>query len=282
MALDEAVVYLCPMNQGTHHDYRQSRLPVPAAYEAVFSYFYHAANNTTTAVTKTLLPTYQTIMVFVFGGKGILHSAQHAQLEVEQCMVLGPVKQAFEYTLPAGTSILVANFKDDAFYRFFGCATMTGHPDTLVEDNCFTALWESLQQLSAPEAQVAHILTFCEPYLQDRHLLSAHLANFEDENLNPVKAIADATGQSERNIQLHQKKQFGYSVKERHRYQRFLKAVQMVQQQTAAGASIDWFDLIDACGYYDQSQLIHDFRHYLRLSPKQYLKFQEDICLPKI
>lgn len=270
------------MNHGTHQDYQQSRLPVPAEYEAVFSYFYHAVNNTGIAVTKTLLPTYQTIMVFVFGGKGVLHSAQETQLEVEQCMVLGPVKQAFNYTLPAGTSILVANFKDDAFYRFFGRATMVGHPDELVEDNCFTALWESLQHIPSPGAQVAYILDFCRPYLQDRHLLSTQLANFENENLNPVKTIADATGQSERNVQLHQKKQFGYTVKERQRYQRFLKAVQLVQQQVAAGAPIDWFDLIEACGYYDQSQLIHDFQHYLRLSPKQYLKFQEDICLAKV
>lgn len=267
------------MNQGIHEDYQQSRLPVPAEYETVFSHFYHAANNTSAAVRKTLLPTYQMIMVFVFGGKGILHSAQQTQMEVEQCIVLGPVKQAFDYTLPAGTSILVANFKDDAFYRFFGRATMAGHPDDLVDDNCFTALWESLQHIPAPTAQVEHILHFCRPYLQDQHLLSEQLANFEDDNLNPVKAIADATGQSERNVQLHQKKQFGYTVKERQRYQRFLKAVQMLQQQVATGASTDWFELIDACGYYDQSQLIHDFQHYVRLSPRQYLKFQEDICL---
>ena len=30
-------------------------------------------------------------------------------------MVFGPVRQAFEYTLPAGCSIMVVNFKDDAF-----------------------------------------------------------------------------------------------------------------------------------------------------------------------
>jgi AraC-like DNA-binding protein len=44
---------------------------------------------------------------------------------------------------------------------------------------------------------------------------------------------------------------------------------------------MDWFEVINECGYYDQSQLIHDFKHYINLSPAKYLKFQQDICNPK-
>lgn len=42
---------------------------------------------------------------------------------------------------------------------------------------------------------------------------------------------------------------------------------------------IDWFEIINKCGYYDQSQLIHDFKHYLNISPTKYVKFQQDICI---
>ncbi|HEY0298211.1 MAG TPA: AraC family transcriptional regulator [Arachidicoccus sp.] len=52
-------------------------------------------------------------------------------------------------------------------------------------------------------------------------------------------------------------------------------------QSIASNAKkIDWFDIISECGYYDQSQLIHDFKHYINLSPVKYLSFQQDICNP--
>ncbi|MFZ0596955.1 MAG: AraC family transcriptional regulator [Flavobacterium sp.] len=34
---------------------------------------------------------------------------------------------------------------------------------------------------------------------------------------------------------------------------------------------------MDQCGYYDQSQLIHDFKYYMNISPTKFLKFQNDI-----
>lgn len=263
--------------------YQHFSIPVTPDFESVFSHFYFAENTGDTAITKTLLPSYQTILVFIFGGKAVLHSRQDTQLDIDQCIVLGPIRQAFDYTLVPGIRMLVANFKDDAFFRFFGNAApekeTPQHPDQLLEDNCFTHLWAALGQIDQPARQVAYILEFCRPYLQQQHPLSEKLAGFRNDNLNPIKAIAGATGQSERNIQLHHKKQFGYTAKERLRYQRFMKAIQHLQQQLASGRTADWFELIDACGYYDQSQLIHDFKHYLHLSPTQYIKFQEDICV---
>lgn len=74
---------------------------------------------------------------------------------------------------------------------------------------------------------------------------------------------------------------WGYSAKEISRHQRFLKAVELVQNMALSNSKADWFDVVNKCGYYDQSQLIHDFKHYTHLSPSKYLKFQQDICYPK-
>lgn len=260
------------------------RIAVPSAFETVFSHFYYAENKTDLPVTKTLLPGFQTILIFNFGTKSALRSRQNTIIEVERCIVLGPVKQAFEYTLEPKSEILTANFKADAFYRFFGNAlfdSLPVHPDSLLHENCFSLLWEELQQISDISGRVAYILDFCKPYLREQNEITTLLTDFKQENLNPIKAIASNLNQTERNIQLHQKKVFGYTVKEINRYERFLKAVREIQKNIQNQSKTDWLSVVEQCGYYDQSQLIHDFKFYMNISPTNFLKFQNDICSSK-
>ncbi|WP_294326450.1 helix-turn-helix domain-containing protein [uncultured Chryseobacterium sp.] len=262
--------------------YDSYRIPVPREFETVFSHFYFAENQSEITITKTLLPSFQTIMVFNFGAHAFLISRQKTKIKVDRCIVLGPIKSAFEYCLPPNSSILVANFKDDAFYRFFGKAFLSDHfpihPDEAMEENCFNHLGLQLSNIDTVEEKVNHILNFCKPYLNGQDTTSSLLANFQSDAMNPIKSIAEKVNQSERNIQLIHKKRFGFSAKEVNRYHRFLKAIELIQQIDFTQEKINWFEIINACGYYDQSQLIHDFKHFINLSPKNYLKFQQDIC----
>ena len=267
-----------------NQDYHSFSIAVPAVFEEVFSHFYFAKNQSGESITKTLLPSYQTILIFNFGASALLHSKQNTQIELDKCLVLGPIKQAFDYTLPAAAEILVANFKDDAFYRFFGNASVAENlpidPNELLDENCITTLWIELNKVNDPNIRVERILDFCRPYVRERDNIAEQLANFRNDTLNSIKSIANRQGQSERNIQLNHKKHFGYSAKEISRYHRFFKAIELIQHIAANTEKVDWFEIIEECGYYDQSQLIHDFKHYLNLSPTQYLKFQQDICIP--
>ncbi|MDR0265448.1 MAG: AraC family transcriptional regulator [Sphingobacterium sp.] len=262
--------------------YRGYRLSVASEFEAVFSHFYFAENDSAQAITKTLLPSFQTIMVFNFGTKSRLVSNAQNEIEVDKCIVLGPLKSAFEYTLSPGAQILVVNFKDDAFYRFFGKAFLSDHlpmnPDEAVEENCFTYLWHQLKAIPSVSDRVNCILDFCRPYLKLQHTTAALLADFKDNTRNPIKSIAEETGQTERNVQLMQKKHFGYSSKELSRYQRFVKAIGLIQNVLSSSKKVDWFEIIEECGYYDQSQLIKDFKHFINLSPRNFVRFQQDIC----
>lgn len=152
------------------------------------------------------------------------------------------------------------------------------NPDDLLNENCFTALWAELSKINDANQQVNYILDFCGPYLKQRNLIAEKLTDFKDETLNPIKSIASQQHQTERNIQLNHKKYLGYSAKEIGRYQRFLKAVELIQNSASKSFKIDWFEVIDKCGYYDQSQLIHDFKHYTNITPTKYMQFQQDIC----
>lgn len=271
---------------GIQEKYKHYRIAVPADFEEVFSHFYFAENKSEETITKTLLPSYQTILIFSFGTTVWLRTRQNTPIRLQKCLLLGPIKQAFEYSLPENSEILVANFKDDAFYRFFGRTSVAEnlplHPDELLDENCFTALWTELNPMSDATERVNYILEFCKPYLRQRNTITEQLTNFNAKALNPVKSIASENNQTERNIQITHKKYFGYSAKELNRYQRFLKAIELIQGIASQNLKVDWFEVVSQCGYYDQSQLIHDFKHYTNLSPTNYLKFQQDICNAKL
>lgn len=265
--------------------YNSYRISAPIEFKDIFSHFYYAENRSGAAVEKTLLPSYQTIMIFSFGSPASFISKNKEEIKVEKCILLGPIKHAFNYILPDETEILVCNFRDDAFFRFFGNATLDDglavHPDELLHQNCFTALWSELKKIDSNENRVQAVLDFCRPYLRDRNSIAEQIAAFDRATFSPIKEISKKNRLSERSLQTNHKKHFGYTSKEMYRYQRFLKAIQMIQTISCQNSKIDWFDIINQCGYYDQSQLIKDFKYYIHLSPSKYLKFQESICDPR-
>ncbi len=264
--------------------YNNFRIAVPIAFEKVFTHFYFAENKTSETITKTLLPSYQTILIFNFGEKPFLHSTQNTRIAVDKYLMIGPVKQAFDYSLPVNAEILTVNFKDDAFYRFFGYSAKAElvpmNPEDMVKGDCFSILWCELNKMTDTNARVKHILKFSEPYLVNRNKITEQLANIKEQSLNPIKYVASLNTQTERNMQLYHKKHFGYSAKDHNRYERFLKTIELIQNLVSTTAKIDWFEVVENCGYYDQSQLIKDFKYYINLTPTKYLKFQQDICNP--
>lgn len=262
--------------------YISERIDVPMKFQRIFSHFYYAANKGSESVTKTLLPNYQTILVFCFGGEVSLSEGETNVLLTNTCIVLGPIKRAFNYTLAPKAEILVVNFKGDAFYRFFGRALIDHFftdPDDLLTGNCFAELTVNLQSKSTEE-RIQCLLGYCEPYLYQSDEDIANMLTLHETHawLNPIQQVAKETGQTERNLQLKYKRTLGYSAKELSRYNRFLKAIQWLEQKLKMKDEINWFELIDHCSYYDQSQLIHDFKHFMQLSPTQYLSFQKRLC----
>jgi len=261
--------------------YVDYKIAVPERCREVFSHFYYLKNESDETVTKTLMPSYQTILIFNFGANVLLFSSS-SQIGLSKCIVLGPIKRAFDYSLPPGAEMLVVGFKDDAFYRFFGHAAVAEHqpvdPDSLLMHDCFTDLWDKLAGLEGNTLRIAQIVQFAEPYLLGSNQIAQQLANFEGLSASPIKAVASVNGQTERNVQLTQRKHFGYSAKAFSRYSRFLKAIELISKLLSNNNKVNWFEVIDACGYYDQSQLIRDFKYYTNLSPTKYLKFQKDIC----
>jgi len=268
-------------NNSKHTSYR---IDVPKEFEDVFSHFYYSENKSNENITKTLLPSFQTILIFSFGTRILFEKKQNLQIILDKYLILGPIKYAFQYSLPANSEILVVNFKNDAFYRLFGRSFVSEnlpiHHDELFYNDCFTAMWSELKKENDTNSRVNYILDLCRQHLSQRTSLAEQLSNFKELTSDPIKTIADRHNKTIRTIQMHHKKYFGYSAKEFNRYQRFLRALNLIQKITANGLKVDWFEVIFECGYYDQSHLIRDFKYYFNLSPSQYLKIQQNICNP--
>jgi AraC-like DNA-binding protein len=265
-----------------NHPYNSFRIAVPEDHQQFFTHFYFAENNSKEIVTKTLIPSYQTVLLFNFGPKAYLSTKHNDKTTLENCLILGPIKQSFDYSLPPDASILVANFKDGAFYRFFKLTVTLGNqplnPDDLLKSNCFNDLWNELQPIANVSDKVDRLLNFSASYIQPRNNIIERLTTLKSKTVNPIKAVAMENGQTERNLQLNHKKYFGYSAKELNRYQRFLDAILLIQKIAVETKKINWMQVVNECGYYDQSQLIHDFKHYTGLTPTKYLKLQSQIC----
>lgn len=292
---------ITPLEKAGPLGFKQFRVQVPPEFEDIFSNFYFASNDSSEPITKTLLPSFQTMVAFHFGEQIQLLTGQPsvpevadkktnqkntAQLIMGKYAILGPIKKAFSYTLYPGAELLTLNFKQDAFFRFFGqtpAASETPvNPDLLIGQGCFGEWWQTLSQMKILQERVDYLLAVCRPYIrsQDKRIAEAVQLKqkISDVTVDPIKNIAAVTRQSIRNVQLQFKKQLGYSAKAYLRNQRFMQAILLIQATLEKDEKLDWFTIIEACHYYDQSQLIKDFQYFMALTPTEYLQFQREIC----
>jgi len=65
------------------NSYNSFRITVPKEFEDVFSHFYFAENNSDEVVKKTLIPSFQTILIFSFGAKTSLITRQNTEITID-------------------------------------------------------------------------------------------------------------------------------------------------------------------------------------------------------
>lgn len=81
-----------------------------------------------------------------------------------------------------------------------------------------------------------------------------------------TRHLAEQLGLSQRHLIQLFSSQVGVTPKVFGRVQRFQRAAHL----TRSGSPPDWADIAAACGYFDQSHLIHDFQTFTGLSPTEF------------
>lgn len=96
-----------------------------------------------------------------------------------------------------------------------------------------------------------------------------------DAGETKTRDLAAHLGLSQRHFIKVFSNQVGVTPKQFGRVQRFLRALQL----TRSNSSPDWAEVAAACGYFDQSHLIHDFHMLSGLSPTEFHRQRRDRAL---
>ncbi|HEX6088391.1 MAG TPA: helix-turn-helix domain-containing protein [Thermoanaerobaculia bacterium] len=168
--------------------------------------------------------------------------------------------------------VLGAHFRPGGAYPFLRMPAGELHNlDVSLED-----LW------GAAAARVLHERLSAAPAPQQKfdlleRALIAHATTLERKGAVPwavgelrrarVTDVTNAIGMSGRGFIEAFRRETGYTPKVYARVQRFQRLLRRVHRASV----VDWADVALACGYYDQSHLIRDFRAFSGLTPAEYL-----------
>jgi len=91
---------------------------------------------------------------------------------------------------------------------------------------------------------------------------------FDCSGQRSVREVAAELGVGQRRLTRLFDRVVGLRPKQVQRVGRFQCAVRRVGRRT----EVDWADVAQACGYHDQSHLVHEFTEFSRFSPTEYLR----------
>jgi hypothetical protein len=272
-------------------------LPPPALRDVIEHFVLFTVPMAAGPAVRQLLPSFQVVLLLNLGDNAAELWPADAALPVAVtplvgCQLLGPLKKSWYYRLAGGTRTLAITFTLEGFFRLFRVpvdrlAEGLTEPDALTSTRCFAELWQRLRPVEQPARLVQLLAAFCLPYVhapepQQAELL-AHLPLL-GSHLNPLRVLAAASQRSERAMQLRFQKYLGFSAKEATRFLRFRRLIAELFPAGRHPHPPDWSTQLERYGYYDQSHLIHDFSHFLRLTPTEavsQLSHDNKFCIPR-
>jgi AraC-like DNA-binding protein len=189
-------------------------------------------------------------------------------------VVAGPHSRFFLLDTSGPTSVIGAHFRPGGAFPFF-----TLPIDELRNQHVsLEALWgkrapELRERLLTAEAGQARLLLLERALLSllhrpdSRHAVVGHALAALRRGPRRIADVVDQTGMSQRRFIRLFRDEVGLTPKSFCRIQRFQRAVAVLHRAQV----VDSADTALACGYYDQSHMIHDFQDFAGLSPTTYL-----------
>ncbi len=193
-----------------------------------------------------------------------------------QCCVYGPMTQAMHLKPVSEVEIFGICFRPGGAYPFFP------YPISELVNSFVTIddLWE------ANNSEIIHKLhhdcetTFERIDLLDQYFLRHLDTKRKDDSIFAAVSIIEAykgqvnieyvarsIGQSRRQLERKFKERVGISPKQLCRSLRFKNVLRLLN----TSSNVSWASTAVSSGYYDQSHMIRDFKHYMGESPLAYL-----------
>lgn len=167
-------------------------------------------------------------------------------------------------------------FQPGGAFPFFGV------PISLLADRCTSLvelwgarasrLYERLVQAPTPDEKFDILLQALNTELRDARAyhpaVSATLQAITRQRRTNIASVAAQTGLSQKKFIKTFSEHVGFRPKLYQRVARFQRTLERI----ARAPDVDWGDIVEMAGYYDQSHFINDFEAFSGLSPGAYLK----------
>jgi AraC-like DNA-binding protein len=214
---------------------------------------------------ERVLPTATTELVIGLGG---------SMADPPLALVVGPHSQHWALDTAGTEAVIGVHFKPGGAFPFFGVPAGELHNVRVSLD----ALWGPnaallVEQVQAGSSPAAKFAVLERVLLSAARTLTRHRAvDFALRELaipleqRSIPEVAGAIGMSQRRFLDRFRGEVGMAPKLYARVRRFQAVVATVQNLR----DVDWTDIAAACGYFDQSHFIHDFRAFSGFTPAQY------------
>jgi AraC-like DNA-binding protein len=188
-------------------------------------------------------------------------------------VVAGPHSRFFVLDTSRPASVIGVHFKPSGAYPFFALPL-----DELTNQHVpLEALWGGQaallrERLLAAETSEAKLLLLERALLSlyrphSRHAAVGHALGAFRHGRRRVADVVEDTGMSQRRFIRLFSDEVGLTPKSFCRVRRFQRVVALVHRAQA----VNWAETALACGYCDQSHMVHDFHDFAGLSPTSYL-----------
>jgi AraC-like DNA-binding protein len=191
-----------------------------------------------------------------------------------EAIVAGPHSRFFVLDTSRPSSVIGAHFKPGGVSAFLGLPIDELHNRQVPLE----ALWGRRvaalrERLLATQGAAARLMLLERLLLaqldrgHSRHAAIGHALAAFGRGPRRIGDVVDETGLSPRRFIRLFSDEVGLTPKSFCRIRRFQGAVALLD----GARDIDWAETAVACGYYDQSHMIHDFQDFAGLSPARYL-----------
>jgi AraC-like DNA-binding protein len=225
--------------------------------------------------------------IWLYSGYSVPHQQERLMptgtMELVFDLTLGDAVLAGVHSVPTmiDTSvcghIVGVHFRPGGAFPFLGVPASELHNMTVP----LSAIWGNEaelvreQILSAPDDDVRFDILeatlFRRASRLQRHVAVTH-GLFRLGKPVAVADVVEETGLSQRRFIALFDAEVGVTPKVYARVQRFQRVLRRIHPMT----DIDWSDVAAACGYFDQSHLIHEFRSLAGITPTEYATYRTE------
>lgn len=221
----------------------------------------------------TIVPTTRIDLLFFFGDRFIEHTSSE-NLSLPRFYLLGQRTSPLKVSASGKTGVIIFSFKPCAALPIFGIPLQqfTNHSVPLeyfMPSAEVLATEEKVMLAATADEKVAILQSFLaaklRPCLFDPLMLqAAQLINRQFNSFN-IEQVAATLGLGRRQFERRFQRSVGLSPLRFSNTLRFQKALFLHMQGE------HWADIVDMCGYYDQSHFIREIKSLSSFSPGQVL-----------